>query len=62
MELMDDEMYGLRQAVSEQERTIRRLETEIERLRTLICDPHDPVLGGDFVWRCARCSKWLPED
>lgn len=58
---MDDEVYALRQTVAEQARTISRLEREVERLRALTCDPHDPVLGGDFVWRCAKCEAWINE-
>lgn len=59
---MDDEVYGLRQTVAEQTRTIQRLEAEVVRLRTRLCDPHQPVMTGNFVWVCDKCGKWLPDD
>lgn len=59
---MDDEVYSLRQTVAEQARTITLLENEIVKLRSRLCDPHSPVLGGDFIWRCERCGAWLPEE
>ena len=59
---MDDEVYALRRTVSEQNRTIELMAAEIARLRAKVCEPHEPMMGGDFVWRCSKCGKWLDEN
>lgn len=54
MELMDDEVYLLR-------REVAGLRAENARLRARLCDPHDPVMDSNFVWRCAKCDAWINE-